>query len=91
MVLSLLLLVYITNHFVNAAVIHYFGSDWKESLHGGAQLALIGELSYILASSAYVSNIFSDFEYQLTVIIISLTFVISPFWILGTNKLTGKS
>jgi CPA2 family monovalent cation:H+ antiporter-2 len=89
-VLSLLLLVYITNHLVNSAVIHYFGSTWKDSLYGGALLAQIGELSFILASSAHYSKIFSDFEYQLTVIVISLTFLISPFWIGMSKRLIGK-
>jgi CPA2 family monovalent cation:H+ antiporter-2 len=89
-IFSTLTVVYLTNHFVNSAVIHYFGSTWKDSLYGGALLAQIGELSFILASSAYFSNIFSDFEYQLTVIIISLTFLISPFWISATKALIGK-
>lgn len=86
-VLSVLLVVYIANHFVNSAVLHYFGRDWKNSLYGGALMAQIGELSFILASSAFFAEIISDFEYQLTVITIALTLLISPFWITITKKI----
>lgn len=88
-VLSLLLVVYIGNHFVNSVVLHYFGRNWKRSLYGGALLAQIGELSFILASGAFYTSIISDFEYQLTVITISLTLLISPFWISLTKRMVG--
>jgi len=86
-VLLILSAVYISNHFINAAVIHYFGRNWKNSLYGGALLAQIGELSFILASSAFFAEIISDFDYQLTIIVISLTLLISPFWIGMTKKI----
>ncbi len=86
-VLSLLLVVYIGNHFVNSVVLHYFGRNWKRSIYGGALLAQIGELSFILASVAFYASIISDFEYQLTVITISLTLLISPFWINLTKRI----
>jgi CPA2 family monovalent cation:H+ antiporter-2 len=82
--------VYIGNHFVNSVVLHYFGRNWKNSLYGGALLAQIGELSFVLASNAFYADIISDFEYHLTIIVISLTLLISPFWISGTKKLLGN-
>jgi len=85
----IIIAVYAGNHFINAAVIHYFGRNWKVSLYGGALLAQIGELSFVLASTAYFSEIITDFEYQLTIIIISLTLLISPFWISATKKIVG--
>lgn len=81
--------VYLTNHFINAAVLHYFGDDWRSSFFGGAMLAQVGELSFVLSASAYGTGIISDFEYQLTVIIISLTLLFSPFWIALTKKMVG--
>ncbi|WP_139956818.1 cation:proton antiporter [Flavicella sediminum] len=83
----LLFAVYFCNHLINTLVIYYFGKNWKDSLYGGALLAQIGELSFLLASSAFYSGIVSDFEYQLTIIVISLTLLISPFWIATTKKL----
>ncbi len=84
---TLLLAVLVTNHLINALIIHYFSRNWKDSLYGGALLAQIGELSFVVALSAYQINVISEFSYQLTVIIISLTLLISPFWILGTKKI----
>lgn len=87
-VISLILcIVYLGNHFINSLVLYSFGRSWKDSLYGGALLAQIGELSFILASSAYYSKIISDFGYQLTIIVISLTLLISPFWVAGTKKM----
>ena len=89
LILLFLLAVYLTNHLVNAIVIYFFGRNWKNSLYGGALLAQVGELGFVLASSAFYSHIISDFEYQLTILIISLTLLISPFWIATTKKLVG--
>ena len=82
----LILAVYISNHFINTVVLHYFGRNWKYSIYGGALLAQIGELSFVLAASAFHAQIISDFTYQLTIVIISLTLLISPFWIAITKK-----
>lgn len=82
----LLLVVYLSNHFINSAILHYFGRKWQNSLYGGALLAQIGELSFIVASNAFFVGIITDFEYQLTIIIISVTLLISPFWIATTRK-----
>lgn len=85
----LIVVVYLTNHFINASVLHYFGRNWKNSLYGGALLAQIGELSFVLIASAYHAQIISDFAYQLTIVVISLTLLISPFWIAATKLLVG--
>lgn len=83
----LIVVVYIGNQLINSIVIYYFVKDWKLSLYGGALLAQIGELSFVLASSAFYANIITDFGYQLAIIVISLTLLISPFWIAGTKKI----
>ncbi len=88
MVISgLLLSVYICNHFINSLSLYLFNKNWKESLYGGALLAQIGELSFVLCSTAFHTKIITAYEYQLTIIVISLTLLISPFWILGTQKI----
>jgi CPA2 family monovalent cation:H+ antiporter-2 len=87
----LILAVYLTNHFINGTILHYFGRNWEKSLYGGALLAQVGELSFVLTSSAYYGKIITDFEYQLTIIIISLTLLISPLWIFTTKKIIGMT
>ncbi len=83
----IIIAVYIGNHFINSAILYYFGSNWKMSLYGGALLAQIGELSFVLASTSFYAAIITNFAYQLTIIVISLTLLISPFWIATTKKL----
>lgn len=87
----IIIMVYIGNHFINAVVLHYFGRDWKMSMYGGALLAQIGELSFVLSSAGYYAGIISNYEYQLTIVVISLTLFLSPFWISLTKKILGIS
>lgn len=86
-VLSVLVLVYVSNHLVNTLVLQSFLKDWRKSLYGGALLAQIGELGFIVMSIAYQEQIVTDFVYQLTVVTTVLTLLISPFWIALTERL----
>ncbi|MFT4759874.1 MAG: CPA2 family monovalent cation:H+ antiporter-2 [Paraglaciecola sp.] len=86
----IIIAVYLSNHFINAGILRYFGRSWKNSLYGGALLAQVGELSFVLMASAYQAGIVSDFSYQLTIVVIALTLLISPFWIAATKKLLSN-
>ena len=79
--------VYITNHFINSFILKLFSCKWHEAILGGALLAQIGELSFLLSSSAYSLNIFESFGYKFTISLISLTLLISPFYISITEKI----
>lgn len=81
MIGAVLIAVYGGNQIINTLVFRYFGSNKADSLYGGALLAQIGELSFLLISSAFAAQIISDYAYQLTIIVISLTLLLSPFWI----------
>lgn len=82
----LVLVVFLSNHGINALALRLLKNSWKESFYGASMLAQIGEFSYVLASLGYHSEIISQYTYQLTVIVISLTIFISPFWAAGTKK-----
>ncbi|WP_378173977.1 cation:proton antiporter [Aquimarina sp. SS2-1] len=88
-ILLVILVVYIVNHLLNSLILRVFSCNWKEALLGGALLAQIGELSFLLSSTAYGLEIIGDFGYNFTISLISLTLVVSPFWIALTEKLTG--
>lgn len=91
LVISIVLLsVYITNHLINSLVLRFFSCTWKEAIIGGALLAQIGELSFLLSSSAYYLDIIGSYEYKFTISLISLTLIISPFWISITETILGK-
>ena len=85
-----LVVVYVTNHFVNAAVLRAFSETWREALISGALLAQIGELSFLISTTAHDSGIFEDYVYQFTISLICITLVISPFYILLTERLVGS-
>ena len=64
LVLGLTLLVLTTNTFINAALLRCFGNRWREALPGGALLAQVGELSYLLAAVGIQAGIVSEFAHQ---------------------------
>lgn len=87
-VLALVILgVFLTNHFINAGILRAFGCSWGGSYYGGALLAQVGELSFILLATASHWGIILDYTYQLGIAVISLTLLISPFWIGITRRL----
>ncbi|QHI39124.1 Iron transporter MagA [Kordia antarctica] len=90
-ILIVLLVVYMTNHFLNTIILRMFSSNWREAFLGGALLAQIGELSFLLSSTALSLGIIQEFAYKFTISLISLTLIISPFWIGLTEKLIDIS
>ena len=80
-ILLLVIGVYITNHGINTVSLKLLNNTWSESFYGGSFLAQIGEFSFVLASLGYYSQIISLFSYQITIIVISVTIFISPFWV----------
>jgi CPA2 family monovalent cation:H+ antiporter-2 len=90
-VILVLLTVYITNHFINTIILRVFNNSWFDALLGGAYLAQIGELSFLLVSSSFYLNIIGEYEYKFTISLISLTLLISPFWIKLTEIIIAKN
>ncbi len=80
-ILVVLLCVYITNHLINSFILRLFSCSWPESILGGALLAQIGELSFLIITAAYSMNIVESYSYKFAISLISLTLIISPFWI----------
>ena len=91
LIVSLMLVVFIVNHVVNGVVLGIFGSPWKEAVLGGALLAQIGEMSFLVCFTAYNSKIITQFGYNIGILLISLTLLFSPFWILITEKLISRN
>jgi len=79
--------VYISNHGINVLLLRLLGNSWKESIYGGSLLAQVGEFSFVLASLGYHAQIISEFSYQLTIIVVSITIFISPLWVAFTKML----
>lgn len=85
-----LVAVYFTNHVLNAVILRLFSSSWKVAFLGGALLAQIGELSFLLSSNAFNLGIINDYAYLFTISLISITLLISPFWISASETIFMK-
>jgi len=82
----MLVSVYLTNHLLNSMILKLFSCSWQEAFLGGALLAQIGELSFLLSSLGYSLGIIEQYTYNFTISLISLTLVVSPFYIAVTEK-----
>ncbi len=87
----MLIAVYITNHMINALILRAYSNDWKSAIVGGALLGQIGELSFLICMTAINVGILTQFSYDFTISLISLTIFISPIWILITERLVAKT
>lgn len=81
MVLLLVGLVLLTNTFINAGILRLMRNSWGESIYTGALLAQIGEFSFVLTAVGFQSKLLTDFGYQMSISVISISLLTSPLWI----------
>ena len=82
---TLVFLVIITNTFINGAILRLLGENWRDSLYAGTLLSQIGEFSFILAAVGIQAHIISDYGYQMTIAVISISLLISPLYIMSVK------
>jgi len=87
----LLFFVLLLNSLLNAVIFRWSGDSWRNSLYGGSLLAQIGEFSFVLVAIGLQSNMITSFAYQLTLQLIALSLIISPFWISFFRSFVDKS
>ncbi|NNJ89614.1 MAG: cation:proton antiporter, partial [Eudoraea sp.] len=85
-----LIAVYVLNQFINTLILKTYNNSWKDAIFGGAMLAQIGELSFLICITALNLNILTQYAYDFTISLISLTICISPFWIAITEKISAR-
>jgi CPA2 family monovalent cation:H+ antiporter-2 len=85
-----LVAVYVLNQFINTLILKTYHNSWPDALLGGAFLAQIGELSFLICITAFNLDILTQYAYDFTISLISLTIFISPFWILLAEKITFR-
>ncbi len=91
LIISLLVLsAFVTNHVINTFTLNFFCKNWLNSIYGGALLAQIGELSFVIAASAYYRGVIQEYIYQLSIATISITLLLSPFWIMLTKQVLDR-
>lgn len=80
---ALMLLVvalFVTNTFINAAILRFLRIPWHESLLAGALLSQIGEFSFVLAAVGHGSSIISEYTYHMTISTIVFSLILTPLW-----------
>ena len=80
-ILGLVLLVFLINSLINSIIFRVMGVNWRNSIYAGALLSQIGEFSFVLALTGYRLNIIGDYSYQMTLLIIALTMLMTSVWI----------
>ncbi|MDF1643291.1 MAG: cation:proton antiporter [Pseudomonadales bacterium] len=86
----LVLLAVVANTFINGLILYFLGENWADSLYAGTLLSQIGEFSFVLAAVGIQAHIISDYGYQMTIAVISLSLLISPGWIMLVKHLLKK-
>jgi len=79
---ALIFLVLITNTFINGVILRMLGDNWRDSIYAGTLLSQIGEFSFLLAAVGIQAHIISDYAYRMTVVVISMSLLLSPAWIM---------
>lgn len=88
---ALVFLIIITNTFINGAILRALGDNWRDSVYAGTMLSQIGEFSFVLAAVGIQAHIISDYGYQMTVAVISISLLISPPWIMLVKLLLKRN
>ena len=81
---SILMILFITmllKTIINIAVLRWQGMEKKEAYITGAVLGQVGEFSFILAAMGLSAHTIQDEGYKYVVAIISLSLLVTPFWL----------
>lgn len=89
-ILALLFLLFIVNTLINSIILKVLGCSGADSIYGGAQLAHIGEFSFVLAAIGFTALIVSEVAYQITIAVIALSMLIGPLWVALVRRMLGN-
>jgi CPA2 family monovalent cation:H+ antiporter-2 len=81
-IVLLLLVVFVLNTLVTTGVLRLLGRSWGSAFYGACLLAQIGEFSFVLAAVGKQVGLISDVGYDLTITVIALSLLASPFWLI---------
>lgn len=90
MVLLIVFVILIVNSAINASVFRLLKESWRNSIYAGALLSQIGEFSLVLCMVAKSQQMVTDFWYQLTLAVVSVTMLMTAIWINIIRKFIYK-
>ena len=82
--------VFLFNSGVNVFVMRALGETWGMALITGGLLSQIGEFSFLLAAVGSFAGILSQELHELAVIVIAMTLLFSPVWMMMTKWLARQ-
>lgn len=88
-VAALVVVVFAVNTMLNAVILIWLGEGWRASVYAGALLSQIGEFSFVLTYVGRSLGLITNYAYQMTLLVISLTLLLSPLWIMLVRRTTG--
>ena len=86
-ILLVILATFATNTLINAVILRVLGVSWRRSLYSGALLSQIGEFSFVLAAVGFERGMISRSGYQLILVSIAFTLLLSPIWFQAARRL----
>jgi len=82
--------VFVFNAGLNVFVMRALGEGWEQALITGGLLSQIGEFSFLLAAVGVFAGILSPELHELTVIVIAMTLLFSPLWLMMVRGLARR-
>jgi CPA2 family monovalent cation:H+ antiporter-2 len=70
-----------TNTVINAGILRWLGTSWRDAWLGGALLSQVGEFSFVLAAIGRQTGLIGEFGYQMALAVIATTLLFSAAWI----------
>jgi len=89
-VLGATLLVFLFNSGSNILVMRAMGETWQMALITAGLLSQIGEFSFLLAAVGLNAGILDHDLHKMTVLVIALTLLLSPFWMMLVNRIARQ-
>lgn len=86
---SLLLIVVFLKTAGNILIVRGTHLSWRGTLLAAAALSQIGEFSFVLLGIGLENTLISQEQYQLGLMVIALSLVISPLWVAAVKRVAG--
>jgi len=87
---GLTLLALVLNTIINTLTLRVLGESWLDSFRAGASLAQLGEFGFVLAALGLATGVIVNEGYQYVLAVTALSWLISPLWIVGVEKLSAR-
>ena len=85
-ILSLVIIILLTNTIINSVIFRIMGFFWKTSLYTATLLAQIGEFRFVLALMGFEYGIITHYGYQLTISTIVISLSLTWIWVTSIKR-----